>query len=136
MASSDLTCSLYTLAFLWKLNILNSSVSLTLHAVAIIWQYHFYDEGVNWHDNTKGCFQVFINRLQLIKDPIPQTINQSKQHNLNQKRRPKSTNKQLISQKWNRSLPKIKIEIRKSTQGQSASDLWLGFEEKKVIYDF
>ena len=30
MASSDLTFSLYSRAFLWKLNILNSSVSLTL----------------------------------------------------------------------------------------------------------
>ena len=37
--------------------------------------------------------------LQLIKDPNPQTINQSKQHKLNQKSRPKSVNKQLISQK-------------------------------------
>ena len=39
--------------------------------------------------------------LQLIKDPNPQTINQSKQHKLNQKSRPKSVNKQLISQKKN-----------------------------------
>ena len=72
----------------------------------------------------------------MIKDPNPQTINQSKQHNLNQKWRPKSANKQLISQKWNRSLPKIKTQIRKSTQGRSALGLWLGFEEKKVIYVF
>ena len=55
-------------------------------------------------------------KLQLIKDPNPQTINQSKQHKLNQKSRPKSVNKQLISQKKNRSLPNIKTQIRKSTQ--------------------
>ena len=59
-------------------------------------------------------------KLQLIKGPNPQTINQSKQHKLNQKSRPKSVNKQLISQKKkkkkNRSLPNIKIQIRKSTQ--------------------
>ena len=57
-------------------------------------------------------------KLQLIKGPNPQTINQSKQHKLNQKSRPKSVNNQLISQKKkkNRSLPNIKTQIRKSTQ--------------------
>ena len=52
--------------------------------------------------------------LQLIKDPNPQTINQSKQHKLNQKSRPKSVNKQLISQKIKKKLtqnPQVKIQI-------------------------
>ena len=56
-------------------------------------------------------------KLQLIKDPNPQKINQSKQHKLNQKSRPKSVNKQLISQeKRERGLPNIKTQIRKLTQ--------------------
>ena len=83
-------------------------------------------------------FLVFHEQITNGQDP--QTINQSKQHKLNQKWRPKSANKQLLIQKRNRSLPKInrsfpkiKTQIRKSTQGLSASDLWLGFEEKKIL---
>ena len=76
-------------------------------------------------------FLVFHEQITNGQDP--QAINQSKQHKQNQKWRPKSANKQLISQKRNRSLLKIKTQIHKSTQGRSASVLWLGFEEKKVI---
>ena len=54
-------------------------------------------------------------KSQLIKDPNPQTINQSKQHKLNQKSRPKSVNKQLISQK------KKKKEAYPISRSKSAS---------------
>ena len=94
-----------------------------MHAVAITWQYHFYNEGRQQEIGKRtqkvvSSFSSTSLKLQLIKDPNPQTINQSKQHKLNQKSRPKSVNKQLNSQKKkkNRSLPNIKTQIRKSTQ--------------------
>ena len=55
-------------------------------------------------------------KLQLIKGPNPQTINQSKQHKLNQKSRPKSVNNQLISQK-----KKKKTEAYPISRPKSAS---------------
>ena len=67
-------------------------------------------------------FLVFHEQITNGQDP--QTINQSKQHKLNQKWRPKSANKQLISQNRNRSLPKIKTQIRKSTQVRSVAGVW------------
>ena len=92
-----------------------------MHAVAITWQYHLHDEGRQEigmrTQKVVSSFSSTSLKLQLIKDPNPQTINQSKQHKLNQKSRPKSVNKQLISKKKkHRSLPNIKTQIRKSAQ--------------------
>ena len=72
-------------------------------------------------------------KLQLIKGPNPQTINQSKQHKLNQKSRPKSVNKQLISQKKKKK--KLTQYQDPNPQVNTKSGLWLGFGEKKQIYD-
>ena len=71
-------------------------------------------------------------KLQLIKDPNPQTINQSKQHKLNQKSRPKSVNKQLISQKKKQKLTQYQDP---NPQVNTKSGLWLGFGKKKQVYD-
>ena len=74
-------------------------------------------------------------KLQLIKDPNPQTINQSKQHKLNQKSRPKSVNKQLISKKNNKKKQKLTRYQDPNPQVNTKSGLWPGFGEKKQVYD-
>ena len=63
-------------------------------------------------------------KLQLIKDPNPQTINQSKQHKLNQKSRPKSVNKQLISQKKTEAYPISRPKSASQHKVWSVAGVW------------